>query len=118
MAARAKNERIGEQDEAGPANRCIPRPERLHVRECCRLRDDDDCQTDERAHVTRTRYEQPTSAGAPTALPRISTLCVLPRPPGMRRVLRASLFPRFAAFDSVSRFSGFSSFARPSRKYV
>src|SRR5438309_9268148 len=118
MAARAKDDGVGGQDEAGPANRCIPRPERLHVRERRGFGDDDDCQTAERAHVTRTRYEQPTSAGAPTALPRISTLCVLPRPPGLRMVVRASLFPRFATFDSVSRFSGFSRFARPSRKYV
>src|SRR2546426_3272709 len=111
MAARAKDDGVGEQDEAGPANRSIPRPERLHVRKCCRLRDDDDCKTAKNfhrlasflLHVTRTRYEHPTSAGVPTALPRISTLCVLPRPPGMRRVLRASLFLRFATFGSVSR---------------
>src|SRR5437762_13321962 len=39
-------------------------------------------------HVARTRNEHPRSAGEPTPLPRISTLCVLPRPPGMTSVLR------------------------------
>src|SRR2546430_9568556 len=35
--------------------------------------------------------EQPRSAGAPTPLPRIRTFCVLPRPPGMMRVLNCGL---------------------------
>ena len=42
-----------------------------------------------RVHVTRIRYEQPRSAGVPTPLPRISTLCVLPRPPGISSVFSA-----------------------------
>ena len=42
-----------------------------------------------RGHVTRTRNEQPRSAGVPTPLPKISTLMVLPRPPGMSSVFSA-----------------------------
>ena len=34
-------------------------------------------------HVTRILNEQPFNAGVPTPLPRISTLCVLPRLPGI-----------------------------------
>ena len=40
--------------------------------------------------VSRTRYEQPFSAGVPTPLPKISTLCVLPNPPGSNSVFSAS----------------------------
>ena len=55
--------------------------------------------------VTRIRNEQPRSAGAPTPLPRISTLCVLPRPPGMSSVLsarRARFAPGLRRFSRAS----------------
>src|SRR5204862_1204859 len=86
VAARAKDDAVGEEDEARPADRRVPRPERLHVRQRRRLRHDHDRETDQNlsrffVHVTRTRYEQPRSVGVPTPLPRRSTLCVLPSPP-------------------------------------
>src|SRR5207245_1536281 len=106
LPARAINQRIREEDEAGPANRRVPGRERLGARKGAGLGDDHDRETDpktlallydsppasaassvvERCHrqVTRVENEQPLSAGVPTSFPKISTLCVLPNPPGIR----------------------------------
>src|SRR6185295_19711402 len=68
-------------------------------------------------HVTRIRYEQPRSAGVPTPLPKIMTLCVLPRPPGITRVFSARDRSATAfAFEPSPALQ--SSPTRPMRKYV
>src|SRR5439155_7696275 len=92
VAAGTKHDRVREDDESGPRNRGVPRPERLDLRERGRLGYDHDREADpdrlssQSFHVTRTRNEQPRSAGVPTPLPRINTLWVLPRPPGITSV--------------------------------
>src|SRR5262249_15331645 len=85
-AARAIDDRVGEQDESRPADRRVPRRERLEAKRRGGLRDDHDREA-EQHHVTRPPNEQPRSASRPTPLPSTSTLNVLPRPPGMMSVL-------------------------------
>ena len=41
-------------------------------------------------HVSRTRKSSPSAPVCPTSLPKISTLCVLPSPPGSSNVFSAS----------------------------
>src|SRR5712691_1862200 len=98
MPSRAPHDGVGEDDEAAPGDRRIPRPERLGVRERGRLGDDHDREAKATPyvslvmdHVTRTLNEHPSSAGVPTPLPRMSTLCVLPSPPGTMSVLNCGL---------------------------
>src|SRR5581483_2008546 len=105
-SARREHDGIGEQDEARPADRRVPRVERLDARERRRLRDDHDREADG-DHVARTLNDVPINGGVPTPLPRISTFIVLPRPPGITRVLSAP-----AAGGGVSAGSS------PSTKYV
>src|SRR5712692_1252617 len=130
----APHDGVGEDDEPGPRDWRIPRPERLDVRERRRLGHDHDRQTDQRPvplqhrgygvasfdrHVIRTRYEQPRGAGVPTPLPRINTLCVLPSPPGMMSVLRCrESFARFAMSMAETANDSRHPVSNPNRKYV
>jgi hypothetical protein len=57
--------------------------------------------------VTRTRYEQPASAGRPTSLPRINTFIVLPRPPGISSIFQRE--PLAKDLFLVERFETISS---------
>ena len=106
-AARAPDRRVGEDDEAGPGDRRVPRRKRLDAGKRGGLGDDHHGEPDQRppVHVTRIRYEQPRSAGVPTPLPSSRTFNVLPRPPGIRRVFRARRVSRFSRF---TRFTGFT----------
>ncbi len=90
-----QHDRIGEQNESGPADWRVPRVERLDPEDRRRFRDDHDRHAGQGtcAHVTRIRNEHPLSAGVPTPLPRINTLCVLPRPPGISSVLKRKRGP-------------------------
>src|SRR5262249_26563645 len=90
ITPRAEDDAVGEQDESGPGDRRVPRVERFDAEDGCRLRHDHDAEAEPQHHVTRTLSEHPASAGAPTPLPRIRTFIVLPRPPGITRVLSAA----------------------------
>src|ERR687888_609416 len=112
-AARAVHDGVGEDDEAGPADRGVPRIERLDARERRRFGRDHDGEADDGrgAHVTRILYEQPLSVGLPTFLPRIRTLWLLPSPPGITSVLSSRV-------SRTERRRRSPPSRRPSKKYV
>src|SRR5687768_8870992 len=93
---------VGEQNEPGPRDRCVPRGEWLHTGERRGLGHDHDRETGGGAdvHVILTRYDSPHSGAVPTPLPSRSTFIVLPRPPGHRSVFSASRVLRSAASTS------------------
>src|SRR5205085_2268338 len=109
-----------EDNESGPRDWCIPRRKRFDSQERRGFGNDHDRDADEdvdvgRPHVTRIRYEHPRNGGTPTPLPKIMTLCVLPRLPGMISVLRLRIADSSLRIDARLPNSGGSS---PSRKYV
>src|SRR5262249_33338521 len=124
---------VGEEDEARPRNRGVPRIERFDLREHARFRDRHDREADpgppgELAsaleskgcggrgsdHVNRPDAS-PTSDGRPRFFAKAITFIVLPSPPGRISVLAA----RRRAIDAVSEPAGIRSVRpRPTRKYV
>src|SRR4029453_4904184 len=108
VSPRAVDDGVREEDEAGPADGCVPRPEGLDLREGRGLGEDHGPgpQPDQRCthHVTRVPKEQPRSAGVPTAFPKIITLCVDPKPPGTSSVFSARARSASAApFQALTR---------------
>src|SRR5581483_7251513 len=94
------NEAVDEKDVPAPCDRRVPRIERLHLGQHASLgRQHDEHARNavewethlcRRSYVSRSLYEAQRSAGLPTPLPKMRTLCVLPSPPGSSSVFSAS----------------------------